>query len=112
MDSNDKAALARVEQQVIGIKDSFDKHEEQDEDRFEATEKHSNERFERTFNFVKGSFDKIDGRFDKMEEKLGTLWDTKNKQEGAFGLSKILAGSVGGFLVLIADFIIGGGHIK
>ncbi len=95
MDVGDKAKLARIEANTLNMDRSFINHERQD-----------TERFERTFKFVKEGFEKIDDRFDKMDEKLGALWDLKNKQEGAFGMGKIVAGIVGGALVAAIDFFL------
>lgn len=102
MDRNDSAKLARIDERVVNL------------DRMVNLEKASTaERFDRTFKFVEDGMASINDRFDKVDEKLGELWDIKNKQDGAFGLGKIVAGGIGGLLVAAIDFIIyGGGHIK
>jgi hypothetical protein len=62
-------------------------------------------RFDRTFKFMTDSFGKIESRFDELEVKIDTLWDIKNKQEGAISISKIfycgvvaVGGAVAGYL--------------
>lgn len=102
MDTGDKQKLARIDANVTNLDKSFGAHEKLD-----------SERFDRVFNFTKEGFAKLENHFDKIEDRLDTLWDGKNRQEGAFGLGKIIAGSIGGFLVAIIDFLFySGGHIK
>lgn len=76
-------------------------------------ERNDAERFERSFKFVQGMKEEILGavggiseKFDTLEEKVSALWDDKNKREGAFGLSKVLAGTLGGVIVAALDWII------
>lgn len=88
------ATLARIEERGIHTKESLDIHIEDD-----------GVRFERTFNYVKDAFSKMDERFDTIDTKLGTLWDNNNRQEGAFGLGKWMAGLIGGAVVAGAEFL-------
>ena len=95
MEKNESIKLAKIEVGMNNLSKWSDAHDELD-----------TQRFDRTFNYVKE-------RFDKIDEKLDTLWDTKNKQDGAFGMGKWIAGGVGGMVVAIIDFLInqhGGGR--
>ncbi len=86
-DENQTVKLARLEERVVSM--------------------------DKSLLAIKDGFDKIDDRFDKVDQKLGQLWDTKNKQDGAFSIGKIIAGSIGGFTVAIMDFLFyNSGHIK
>lgn len=93
MNSSESAKLARVEEKVISIEKWNDNHAKED-----------TERFTRSFDYMKE-------RFDKIDTKLDTLWDNKNKQDGAFHLGKIVAGGIGGLLVFLCEKLpLFGGH--
>lgn len=83
LNQDEKAKLARIDERTIHLIQSLSEHAEED-----------NKRFERTFGYLKDSFDKIEGRFDKFEAKIGNLWDDKNKRSGAFGASRMIGGSI------------------
>ena len=73
-------------------------------------EKEDERRFDSMLKFTEDSFKKIEKQIDALDEKLSdkvdSLWDLKNKQEGAFGLSKWFVGGVGGlFAVIIGHFL-------
>lgn len=93
MNVNESAKLARVEEKVISIEKWNESHAKDD-----------NDRFSRMFDYMKE-------RFDKTDKKLDTLWDNKNKQDGAFNFGKIVAGGIGGLLVIAIEKIsFLGGH--
>lgn len=81
------ARLARVEEKVTNIEKWNENHAKDD-----------TERFNRMFEYMKE-------RFDKTDKKLDTLWDNKNRQDGAFNLGKIVAGGIGGLLVFLFEKI-------
>lgn len=92
----DSQLLATVVEQGRNMEKNFDAHMRDD-----------HERFERTFLYLKSEFNEIGGRLDKfertldnrvrpIENKVETLWDARNKQEGAFGVGKWVAGVLGG----------------
>lgn len=83
---DDSAKIARIDQKVISLEDWTREHAKDDDDRFN-----------RMFGFMKE-------RFDKVDSKLETLWDSRNRQEGVFGVGKFIAGAVGGFLVAVLDY--------
>lgn len=99
MNDDEHATLVRVDQKVISIEKWAELHGN-----------HDDVRFERNFNFVKEQFGKLDARFDKIDEKLDTLWDDKNRHEGAFGFGKWIAGCVGGLIVAAMDYFASGRH--
>ncbi len=74
-------------------------------------EKNDTERFERTFSFVKGMKTEIleavgvvDSKISPLAGRVNELWDEKNKREGAFGLSKLVAGAGGGVIVALIEW--------
>lgn len=52
---------------------------------------------------IKESFDKLEERLKSIEKKVDTLWDTKNKQEGAVMVSRMIIGLVSGGIVGAVD---------
>ena len=74
-------------------------------------ERNDAERFERSFKFVQGmkeeileGIDEVKSQVSALRDKVDTLWDEKNKREGAFDLGKIAAGAVGGILVAAVEY--------
>ena len=94
MNSDEHETLARVDQKVISIEKWCESHGQ-----------HDDVRFERSFQFVKDGFSKLDTRFDKIDEKLDTLWDDKNRHDGAFSMGKLLSSGFYSVLALVAAFI-------
>jgi len=90
-DNNSRAVLSI---KIDNLNANAERHEVED-----------NKRFDKIFNFTKESFEKIEKQITtldvKLSEKVNDLWDSKNKQEGAFGLSKWIAGGVGGLFAVV-----------
>lgn len=81
--------------------------------RAEAHEHSDNDSFDTMLSFVMGmkkdilaAIDNTNDKVDALDTKVGTLWDDKNKREGAFGLSKLVAGTAGGLLVALMDWFV------
>lgn len=100
----DSQMLATVVEQGRNMEKNLDLHMKDD-----------HERFERTFTYLKGEFTDIGERLDKFERTLDnrvrpienrveTLWDKKNNQEGAFGVGKWVAGAIGGLVGAAVTF--------
>jgi len=89
----DSLKIARIEEKVSSMSAWSNKHET-----------HDDERFTRTFDFMKDQFDKQNNVLKEINDKVGTLWDTGNRQEGALGISKFVAGGIGGILVAAIDW--------
>lgn len=87
--------LGRVDERLKALDRSFSSHEVEDHARFELV-----------FNHMKDSFDKMDRRFDSVDAKLGTLWDLKNSQSGAFGASKLLVNGIWGIIVIAISWFV------
>lgn len=97
----DQVLLARVDQKVTNLDRNMEAHIAED-----------SQKFDRVFNFVKERFDTIENKIDDlMKDKVEPLWDNKNKQEGAFSLGRIVAGTVGGGLVAVLDLVTKGTHL-
>lgn len=79
----DFARLARIDERTMNTQKLLHQHVEDD-----------NKRFERTFNYIKDQFEKLDKNFEKLGGKIDTLWDEKNERKGAFGASKLIGGAV------------------
>lgn len=87
--------LARIDERTQHLDKWKDEHSEEDK-----------MRFDRTFAFVKDSFTKLEGRMEKMDKKLDTLWDTKNQQQGAYSASKIAGAGIWALIVIgVTQFI-------
>lgn len=86
MTQSDSNILARIDERTQAQTVAFALHVKED-----------SERFDKVFNF-------IGKRFDKIDEKLDTLWDEKNQRKGAIGFSKILSGGIYGCLALMAGY--------
>src|ERR1035437_10204719 len=71
-DESDSVKIARIDEKVANLKQQQDFHSN-----------HDDVRFERILQFAKTGFDKLEARLEKMDDKLGDLWDTKNQQSGA-----------------------------
>lgn len=82
--------LARMEEKQDSMKEWAEAHEKKDDDYFG-----------KTFKYMKE-------RFDKVDTKLETLWDGKNRSEGAFSVGRLMAGGIGGILVAIIDYAVRG----
>lgn len=81
--------------------------------RADAHERNDDDRFNRTLSFAMGmkteilaAVGNVNEKVDTLSEKVSTLWDDKNKREGAFGLSKIMVGSAGGLIVAAIDWFV------
>lgn len=87
----DDVLIGRMEERVDGLVYSFRTHETADHERFELV------------------FSHMKDRFDKIDAKLETLWDTNNKNQGAFGASRLVASGVWATVVLAASWFINRG---
>lgn len=67
----------------------------------EAHIKEDSERFERVFAY-------LGKRFDKIDEKLDTLWDENNQRKGAFTASRLMAAGVWAAIVLLIGYFLPG----
>jgi len=91
----DDVLMGRIDERLKGLDRSFVAHEVEDHARFELV-----------FSHMKESFDKMDKRFDTVDHRLGTLWDLKNSQSGAFSAGRLVAGAVWGFIVVAASWFV------
>lgn len=99
---SDGEMLIRLEERTANISKSMTAHEAQDEDRFEKTLAYARE----MKGEINGSLEKMMKVVTETNTKVGTLWDDKNKRDGALGLGKFMAGAIGGSLVFICELII------
>lgn len=83
--------LSRMDERLKGLDESFKAHVIEDHARFELVFRHMKE------------------RFDKIDHKLDTLWDQSNRNQGAFGASRLMAGFAWAALVLAANYFINKG---
>lgn len=90
--------IARIDERLLGLDRSFINHEVEDHARFELVFKHMSDRF-----------DKIDLQFEKVDKKLGTLWDQANNNKGAFSVGRLAANGVWGVIVLAVSYFINRG---
>lgn len=91
MKDSDSNTLARIDERTSAQTVAFALHVKDD-----------SERFDKVFSF-------ITKRFDKIDEKLDTLWDEKNQRKGAISFSKILSGGAYACIALAAGYF-GGNH--
>lgn len=103
---SEAATLARIDQKVIGIENWQAQHTKEDDSREFG---HVN-RNDKMLTAVKEGFDKIDNRFDKIETKIATLWDDKNKASGVLGFSKIAGMGIWALIIIGINYFISGKH--
>ncbi len=93
----DSLAIARIDERTRAQQASFDSHTKED-----------SEKFDRMFNYLTIQFDKVDDRFEKLDEKLGTLWDENNSRKGAFNASRLAGAGIWACVVLVAGYFLPG----
>lgn len=81
-----RVLVGRIDERLIGLDRSFTAHEIEDHARFELV------------------FDHMKDRFDKIDKKLEILWDQNNRNQGAFGASRLIAGAAWAAIVLAASW--------
>lgn len=80
--------IGRIDERLISLDRSFVAHEVEDHQRFELV------------------FGHMKDRFDKIDKKLDVLWDQSNQNKGMFTVSKLVAGSIWGIIVLVAGYFV------
>lgn len=91
----DDVLIGRIDERLLGLDRSFLAHEVEDHARFELV-----------FGHMKDSFDKMEKRFDKIDTKLGILWDQNNSTRGAFSASRVAMGALWAVIVLATTWFI------
>ena len=94
MNEMDSVKIARIDEKVINMGKWQEQHSRDDESR----EIETNAKFERVFNYIRE-------RHDKTDAKIESLWDDKNQRKGALNLGRLVSSLIGGFIVIIAEFI-------
>lgn len=82
----DDVLIGRIDERLKSLDRSFSQHEVEDHNRFELV------------------FGHMKDRFDKIDNKLETLWDLKNSQAGAFSVSRLAGGGIWAIIVLMIDW--------
>jgi hypothetical protein len=90
MTDSDSNTLARIDERTQALTASLALHVKDDAEKFEKV------------------FSVVGKRFDKIDEKLDTLWDEKTARKGAMALSKVLTGGIYAAIALAAGYF--GGH--
>lgn len=107
MADNDSTRLARMEANIMDLVEWRRSHDDNDNRRFDQQHSYFKEGFER----MDERFDKIenqtDDRFDKLGEKMETLWDANNQAKGASGFKKALITGVLSLLAVLAGYFSG-----
>lgn len=83
--------IGRIDERLLALDKSFSSHETEDHNRFELV------------------FCHMKDRFDKIDIKLDTLWDQSNRSQGAFGVSRLLAGAIWAIVVLVVSWVMNRG---
>jgi hypothetical protein len=86
--------ITRIDQKVLSMEAWQKQHTDEDNQR----EAHTDERFERIFNYIKE-------RHDKTDEKLDTLWDNHNRQDGAMKFAGLVASMIGGIVGSVLTYL-------